>query len=128
MVVHSNDKYFQGSDGYEKNRESVVLTSNENNEVALAKLTTSKNPKYKNVPNYGQSKFMTEDLYIKDNEGKFIKISSGQVSNDTSKFVKSNWQDVPIESVEYIKETLFNNSKYGLRNKDRYNKIKKRKS
>lgn len=128
MVVHSNDKYFQGSDGYAKNRESVVLTSNENNEVALAKLTTSKNPRYENVPNYGQSKFMTEDLYIKDNEGKFIKISPGQVSNDISKFVKSNWQDVPIESVEYIKETLFNNNKYGLRNKDRYNKIKKRKS
>lgn len=127
MVVHSNDKYFQGSDGYSKSRESVVLTSNKNNEVALAKLTTSQNPKYKNVPNYGKSKFMTEDLYIKDNDGDFIKISFGNVSNDTNKFVKSNWQDVPLDSVEYMKDTLFNHSKYGLRNQDRYNKIKKRK-
>lgn len=125
--MHSNDKYFQGSDGYAKSRESVVLTSNKYNEVALAKLTTSDNPKYKNVPNYGKSKFMTEDLYIKDNDGKFIKISFGNVSDVTNKFVKSNWQDVPIESVEYIKDTLFNHSKYGKRNQDRYNKIKKRK-
>lgn len=127
MVVHSNDKYFQGSDGYAKSRESVVLISNKNNEVALAKLTTSNNPKYKNVPNYGKSKFMTEDLYIKDNEGNFIKISSSNNADDSNKFVKSKWQDVPIESVEYIKDSLLNNSRFKYRNRQRYNELKNRK-
>ena len=127
MVVHSNDKYFYRSDGVSKNREAVVLEVNSNKEVAVAKLTTSQNPKYKNVPNYGQSKFMTENLYIKDNDGKFIKISPAKNSDDNNKFVKSKWRDVPSESVKYIKHVLLFDNKFKYRNGQRYNELKKRK-
>lgn len=123
--MHSNDKYFFGSDGFSKNRESVVIDTNANHEVALVKLTTSQNSKYKDVPNYVGSKYMTEDLYIKDNNNKNIVVSNKRVIDNENKFIKSNFKDIPIESVEVIKHDLLNNSKYGKRNRDRLNKLKK---
>ena len=125
LVVHSNDKYFYRSDGYSKSRESVVIGKNKYNEVALAKLTTSKNEKYKDVPNYNGSRFMTEDVYTSDNTNKRIVISKSKKLSDNNKFIKSHFDDVPVDSVEYIKNELVNNDRFGKRNQKRLEQLKK---
>ena len=125
-VVHSNDKYFLGSDGYSKDRESVVVAKNGEN-VALVKLTTSENPKYMDVPNYPKhSRFMTEDIYVKDNEGKPIVVSKQNSINDLHKFIVSHFPNLPKSSVDEILNIVLNNSKYGERNTRRYNEFNKK--
>lgn len=122
--MHSNDKYFYRSDGIAKNRESVVVALNSKNEVALVKITTSKNPKYKLIPNYNDnSKYMTEDIYTMDNEGQAITINdSVRISNDT-KFIPSRFNNIPISSVEIIKNDLIANERFGKRNKRRIDNL-----
>ena len=128
MVVHSNDKYFYRSDGVSKNREAVVLEVNSNKEVAVAKLTTSQNPKYKNVPNYIGSRYMTEDLYTSDNDNKKIIISNSNICNDKNKFIKSKFPDIPKQSVEIIKNDLIKNTRFGNRNLKRLEQLKHKKT
>lgn len=123
--MHSNDKYFYRSDGYEKNRESVIVATNDNNEVALVKLTTSNTPKYKVVPDYKNSRYMTEDIYTTDNENKRIQVCDATKISNEAKFIPSKFEDIPSSSVESIKETLINDSKYGYRNKQRLEQLKK---
>ena len=126
-VVHTNDKYFQGSDGYSKNREAVIVGLNGKKELVLVKLTTSSNPKYKQVPGYKEgSKYMTESLYILDNEGKRIKISNVQDVTDEYKFIRSRFPDVSESAVQEILKVVLNDRKYGMRNTRRYSQVIKK--
>lgn len=127
-IIHSNDRYFYKSDGIPKSREAVVVYVNEMGELALVKLTTSKNPKYKLISNYnGKSKAITETLYIKDNDGQPIKISNAKQINNINKFIKSSFPDISEKSVEEIIDLVVNDAKYGQRNISRLEQIKKRK-
>lgn len=126
-VVHSNDKYFYGSDGYSKNREAVIVGINNKNELVLVKLTTSSNPKYKQVPGYIKgSKYMTEDLYVLDNEGKRIRLSNVRDVTNEYKFVRSTFPDVSEFAVKEILKVVLNDKKYGLRNQRRYDLLIKK--
>lgn len=118
-VVHSNDKYFQGADGYSKNREAVVLKSNKKGHVALSKLTTSKEQNYEDVKNYPGSRYNPETIYSRTQNNKKIKVSKSRVSNDNNKFILSNFPSIPIESVEDIVYQSINNKRFGKRNKKR---------
>ena len=117
-VVHSNDKYFYGSDGYSKDRESVIVGMNNRKELVLVKLTTSENPKYKQVPGYMVgSKFMTENLYVKDNEGKPIKLSNVQDVTDEYKFIRSQFPDVSETAVKEILKVVLSDRRFAKRNR-----------
>lgn len=119
-VVHSNDRYFQGSDGYSKNREAVVLKSNEKGHVVLSKLTTSKNNPYaKPVKNYPGSKYESRNVYNKTNTNEKIKVGKSKIISDENKFCMSNFPNVPIDAVEDIILQSISDKKYGKRNKQR---------
>lgn len=123
-VVHTNDKYFQGSDGYSKNREAVIVGINDKNELVLVKLTTSSNPKYRQVLGYEKgSKYMTESLYVLDNEGKRIKISNVQDVTDEYKFIRSWFPDVSESAVQEILRVILNDRRFGKRNRRSLNKF-----
>lgn len=125
-VVHSNDKYFYGSDGFSKNRESAVVAKN-GKKVALAKLTTSENEKYEYVPNYNnKSKYMTQDLYTKDDKGNNIYVSQTYKIDDCNKFVKSSFPSITEESAQEILKVLLNDKKYGKRNRKRLEEFLKK--
>lgn len=118
-VIHSNDKYFFGSDGYDKNRESVVVATN-GKKVALSKLTTSKNEKYKFVPNYNNiSKYISQNLYTKDNELKDIYISDKNYIDKFNKFIISSFSMISEDSVKEILSVILSDPIYGERNKKR---------
>ena len=121
-VVHSNDKYFYGSDGYSKNREAVIVGINNKNELVLVKLTTSSNPKYKQVPGYMKgSKYMTEDLYVLDNEGKRIKLSNVKDVTDEFKFIRSAFPDVSENAVKEILKVVLSDRRFAKRNRKNLN-------
>ncbi|MBO5884377.1 MAG: hypothetical protein J6Q51_01115, partial [Clostridia bacterium] len=85
------------------------------------------NPKYKQVPGYKEgSKYMTESLYILDNEGKRIKISNVQDVTDEYKFIRSRFPDVSESAVQEILKVVLNDRKYGMRNTRRYSQVIKK--
>ena len=117
-VVHSNDKYFYGTDGYSKNREAVIVGINDRNELVLVKLTTSENPKYKEVLDYSKkSRYMTETLYVKDNTGKAIKLSNVKNVTDEYKFIRSYFPDVSEKAVKEILKVVLSDRRFAKRNK-----------
>lgn len=122
-VIHSNDKYFLKSKGFSKNRESVIVGKGEKGN-ALVKLTSQNTANTAKVPDYEkESYFDVRNLYTKDNAGNYIAISDKTKIDELNKFIKSNWPEVPISSVELIKKTVISDLKYGKRNKRRLDDI-----
>ena len=125
-VVHSNDKYFWGSDGYSSDREAVIVGINARNELVLVKLTTSENPKYNDVLYYSKkSRYMTETLYVKDNTGKAIKLSNVENVTDEYKFIRSRFPDVSESAVKEILKVVLNDRRFAKRNRRNLNNFYK---
>ena len=125
-TLQTRDEYFEGQKkykkpGYEKKgnyRKIVVIDSNDLDDLAVVKLTTSSKGITLNYGN-GKSKFRPFVL-TKDDEGQPIRTGKKFVENNPKK-------DFPKQEVTKIKVESFKTSVHSKENKRRVHAMKKRK-
>lgn len=125
-TLQTRDEYFYGQSlykkpGYENKgnyRKVVVIDSNDLDDLAVVKLTTSNKGITLTYSN-GKSKFRPY-VITKDNEGKSIRIGSKFIENSPKK-------DLSKADIIKIKKETFGKSKNSIANRNKVREIKRRK-
>ena len=123
-IIHTQDNYLYGADGNsKKGRYGIVVDSNIFDELGIAKITHSqKQPGIALSVFDGKSRVQAGGLYIKDNNGKPIKISSNGHFR-----VKKSKGKVNKRELNKIKRMLVTNKRFGKSNRQQLHKLKGRK-
>lgn len=108
-AIRSRDEYFYGgkpkpehaSKPTEMYRKAYVIETNNLDELAVVKSTTSKGHFLKSKPN---QKFKA-NVYIMDNDGNPIKISPKGTAKP--KFIRSSADDITQEDVDHIRKRTY---------------------
>lgn len=122
-VLHSNDKYFSGTDGNsDKGRYAIVLDSNAAGDLGVGKVTHSDKQKGVSVADYfdSKSRVLPGGLYTFDNAGNPIRISD-KFEIRTSKGI------INETKLEEILQNMFEDERFGRSNLDKLNELKKEK-
>ena len=123
-TVQTRDEYFEGNANYRKPgyenkgnyRKAVVVDSNQKDELALVKLTTS--GKGRAVPGQKKSKYRPF-VETKDDEGKPIRLGKKFIPNEPKK-------DLSKHAVSEIKKRTFRKSSKAAENRKKVREMKGR--
>lgn len=127
-TLKTQDKYLPTdkkgkSDNPKASRRVVVIDSNKKDELAVVKLTTSKQPNTSPLPNYNQGNGkptrFKHFVETQDNEGKPIKV-------DGEKFKENPWAyDLTPRQVENVKQQVLKHTAQAQENKKKIAAMKK---
>lgn len=127
-TLKTQDKYLpEGKGGKSENpkasRRVVVIDSNKKDELAVVKLTTSKQPNTSPLPSYkqgnGKQTRFKHFVETQDNEGKPIKV-------DGEKFKENPWAyDLTPRQVQEVKKQVLEHTAQAQENKKKLAALKK---
>ena len=116
-TLSTNDNYLPGNkSGSKKKRPVVVIEANDNNDLAVVPLSSSRGKNRTRLPKYQQGQsYFKHYIEIEDDEGKPIRVNKKFRENHPN-------MDVSNDDVKFIKHKVLYNS---VPKQDNQNKIKK---